>query len=396
MNTHHTDVVVVGARAAGAATAMLLARAGLDVTVVDRSRQGSDTLSTHALMRGGVIQLHRWGLLDHVKAAGTPAVRRATFHYAAASTVVDISPSDGIDALYAPRRTVLDPLLAASAETSGANVWFGFTVTHLLRDERGRVTGLVGTDRLGRHTTIRARFVVGADGLHSVVAEQVNAPVERTGHGAGGYLYRYWSGVDTDGYEWVFRPGAAAGVIPTNAGLTCVFVGSTPERVAAREPDVYSTLLAQASPAVASRVLAGRPEGRTRQFLGRPGFMRRPWGAGWALVGDAGYWKDPISAHGITDVLRDAELLAGAIVGSLGAVETTDERSWMRSYHELRNRLSSDLFTITDRMATPGWTDEDIGGILRSLSTAMADEVSVLAELGPWPRALASTGVGCR
>src|SRR5206468_10109150 len=76
--TRH-DVVVVGARAAGAATAMLLAGAGLDVLVVDRSRYGADTLSTHALMRAGVAQLHRWGLLDAVVRAGTPPVRATTF-----------------------------------------------------------------------------------------------------------------------------------------------------------------------------------------------------------------------------------------------------------------------------------------------------------------------------
>ena len=109
MHTHDTDVVVVGARAAGAATAMLLARAGLDVVVVDRARQGSDTLSTHALMRGAVIQLHRWGLLERIRAAGTPPVRRTTFHLTGGPTVVDIRPQHGIDALYAPRRTVLDP-----------------------------------------------------------------------------------------------------------------------------------------------------------------------------------------------------------------------------------------------------------------------------------------------
>src|SRR5262245_59825922 len=83
------DVVVVGARAAGASTAMLLARAGLDVIVIDRSRYGLDTLSTHALMRGAVIQLRRWRLLDRLVAAGTPSIRRATFRYATGSTTID-------------------------------------------------------------------------------------------------------------------------------------------------------------------------------------------------------------------------------------------------------------------------------------------------------------------
>lgn len=395
MNTHRCDVVVVGARAAGAATAMLLARAGLDVTVVERARPGTDTLSTHALMRGGVIQLHRWGLLDRIKAAGTPAIRRTTFHDTSTRTVVDIAPGDGIDALYAPRRTVLDAVLADSAATSGADVRFGFIVTAVLHDDRGRVIGVAGTDRLGRRSTIHARFVIGADGIHSVVAAHVGAPVERTGTGAGGYLYRYWSGVDTDGYEWIFRPGATAGVIPTNDGLTCVFVGTTPERVAGREADLYTTLLAGAPASVASRVLAGRPEGRTQRFVGRPGVIRRPWGPGWALVGDAGYWKDPISAHGITDALRDAELLAAAIATAVGTTDIAGAERALRGYHELRNRLSHDLFDITDRMATPGWTDHEIGRMLRALSAAMADEVSLLAGLAPWPRALVTTGVGC-
>jgi flavin-dependent dehydrogenase len=187
-----------------------------------------------------------------------------------------------------------------------------------------------------------------------------------------------------------------AGVIPTNDGLTCVFVGSTPERIATRDPGLFTTLLEDASPAVARRVLAGRPEGRARRFIGRPGVIRRPWGPGWVLVGDAGYWKDPISAHGITDALRDAELAARAIVGALGAFDQADETQWLRGYHELRNRLSSDLFEVTDRMATPGWSDDQIGGILRSLSAAMADEVAVVAGLGPWPPARATAGVGCR
>ncbi|MET0908606.1 MAG: FAD-dependent monooxygenase, partial [Ilumatobacteraceae bacterium] len=188
MHTHDADVVVVGARAAGAATAMLLARAGLDVVVVDRARAGSDTLSTHALMRGAVIQLHRWGLLDRVRAAGTPAIGRTTFHLAGGATVVDIRPGHGIDALYAPRRTVLDPLLADDAAESGATVRFGFTVAQLLRDADGRTCGVVGTDRLGRTTHIRARIVVGADGANSIVARHVDAPVDGVGVGASNFL----------------------------------------------------------------------------------------------------------------------------------------------------------------------------------------------------------------
>ena len=126
---NHWDVIVVGARAAGAATAMLLARGGLRVLCVDRSRYGGDTLSTHALMRGGVLQLQRWGLLDAVVAAGTPPVRRTVFHYGAETVGVSIRPSAGVDALYAPRRTVIDALLVDAAQRAGATVEFGTTVT---------------------------------------------------------------------------------------------------------------------------------------------------------------------------------------------------------------------------------------------------------------------------
>jgi flavin-dependent dehydrogenase len=380
-----TDVVVVGARAAGAATAMLLARAGLDVTVVDRTREGSDTLSTHALMRGAVIQLHRWGLLDDVVAAGTPAVRRTTFHAAAGKNVVDIKPGHGIDALYAPRRTVLDPLLVDAARSAGAKVHFGFTVRQLLRDRGGRVVGVLGADRLGRTSAIHARYVVGADGFNSVVAREVFPSVDKVGTWAGNYQYRYWEGVELDGYHWAFRPDVSAGAIPTNDGLTCVFVGADADRISSRHPEMYGSLLHAASPEMAERILAGRQVGPARRFIGTPGRVLQPWGPGWVLVGDAGYWKDPISAHGITDALRDAELAATAIAQSLDApkcVETTA----MQTFHDTRNRLSHDLFDVTDRMAAPNLTDEEIPTLLIAMSTSMADEVRYLADLdtGLW------------
>ena len=131
------DVIVVGARCVGAATAMLLARAGCDVLVVDRARAGSDTLSTHGLMRGGVLQLHRWGLLDRIKAAGTPPVHQVVFDYPDERVPITIKPSPGVDALYAPRRTVLDPAIADGAREAGAEVRFGVTVSELVREGSG-------------------------------------------------------------------------------------------------------------------------------------------------------------------------------------------------------------------------------------------------------------------
>src|SRR6266511_2862175 len=186
------DVVVVGARAAGAATAHLLARFGLRVLLVDRSRYGADTLSTHALMRGGVMQLTRWGLLDQVIAAGTPAVRRTTFRYADDIVPITIKSSYGVDALYAPRRTVLDPILVDAAILSGVDVRFGVAVTGVDRDRHGTVTGITGRSR-------------------STIADAVGAPYERIGRSVGATTYGYWTGLDTDGYEWNYRPNAASG-----------------------------------------------------------------------------------------------------------------------------------------------------------------------------------------
>src|SRR5262245_25194134 len=128
------DAIIVGARVAGAATAMLLARAGMRVLVVERSAPGSDTLSTHALMRAGVMQLHRWGVLDRVVKAGTPPIRKTTFHYGSEVFSVAIKERDGVDALYAPRRTVLDAALAGAAREAGADVVHRATVTGLLYD----------------------------------------------------------------------------------------------------------------------------------------------------------------------------------------------------------------------------------------------------------------------
>ena len=190
------DVVVAGARVAGASTAMLLARRGLRVLVVDPMRPGRDTLSTHALMRGGVQQLHRWGLLDRLREAGTPEVRATTFDYGDENITVPIKARDGGDALFAPRRTVLDPLLVDAAREAGAEFAFGRSVTALMRDPAGRVTGAGITDPAGPTTSVTADVVVGADCLRSKVARLVGAPVVHRAKYATASIYGYWDGIE--------------------------------------------------------------------------------------------------------------------------------------------------------------------------------------------------------
>src|SRR5436853_2587068 len=137
----HYDAVIVGARCAGAATAMLLARAGSNVLAIDRQAYGSDTMSTHALMRAGVLQLARWGLLPAVMATGTPEIRATTFHYGCEQLCLSIKPEYGVEYLCAPRRTVLDRILVDAARSAGADVHHGVARSRLDIDPRGRVVG---------------------------------------------------------------------------------------------------------------------------------------------------------------------------------------------------------------------------------------------------------------
>ena len=391
MPTHNYDVAVVGARAAGAATACLLARSGLRVLLVDRARYGADTLSTHALMRGGVLQLSRWGLLDEVIAAGTPPVRRTTFRYANTVVPIPIKSSHGVDALYAPRRTVLDPILVDAAVAAGVDVRFGVAVTDVERTGHGTVTGIVGRTRDGQPFRARARIVVGADGIRSTIAERVGAPVERIGTSAAAVTYGYWSGLATDGYEWNFRPDAASGVIPTNDGQVCVFASASPRRIGRGGLEPLVRIVAESSPDLASRLAAATPPSALRTFTGQPGHVRRSWGRGWALVGDAGYFKDPLSAHGLTDALRDAELLARGIIAVVDDGAAEDDA--LAGYQTTRDALSAALFDVMDVIAGHRWSDDEIAGLLLQLSAAMADEVDTLATL-PAPPVLDAELIG--
>ncbi len=390
MNTY--DVVVVGGRVAGASTALLLARAGARVALLDRRPYGSDTLSTHALMRAGVLQLTRWGLLDRVVAAGTPPVRRTTFHLDGRPQVrVTIRPYAGVDALYAPRRHVLDRILVDAAAEEGVDVWHQTPVTGLLRDETGRVSGVKAAPPSGGSVTLRANMTVGADGIGSLVAREVAAPVLAQGKSSTAVLYRYLSDLDTDGYEWAYAARAAAGIIPTNAGESCVFVGAKPDRLRRLRRDgavsAFDTLLDLAAEAsLADRVRTARPSGRIHGWSGLPGYIRRSWGPGWALVGDAGYFKDPITTHGMTDALRDAELLTDALLAVLcGAPDPVA----LGGYQATRDRLSRSLFEVTEQVAAYDWDLDRVQTLLRRVSSAMSDEVDHLQAFPARPRVTA-------
>jgi menaquinone-9 beta-reductase len=376
------DVIVIGARPAGAATAMLLARRGHRVLVLDRARHGSDTLSTHALMRAGVVQLDRWGLLDRIVAAGTPPIGRVTFRYGDQHVPVDLD-----EPLYAPRRTVLDPIVADAAEEAGAEVQHGTRVDHLLIDASGRVRGVRATDPAGRSVELSATLTIGADGRRSSVARQVGAEVTHAGRAAAGAIYGHVEGItsDADGIEWLYGPEAAGGLIPTNDGRHCVFVAASAQRFQAERglglDAAFERILAEVSPQAATQVAAGRRVGPLRGFPGLPGWLRRPYGEGWALVGDAGYFKDPQTAHGLADALRDAELLARAIDDAFAG--RAPMALALGEYGRVRDELSLPLFEVTEQVARFDWTMPELAAHHRALSRAMQREVAHLRALDP-------------
>jgi flavin-dependent dehydrogenase len=372
------DAVIVGARCAGAATAMLLARAGARVLLVDRGAYGTDTLSTHALMRGAVLQLARWGVLPSIVSRGTPAVRSTTFSYTHEDISVEIEPRFGVDALYAPRRTVLDRILVDAAVESGAEAVFGTYVDDVITGAGGRVHGISAVTR-GVRQHIHADRTIGADGVHSTVAHRVRADALVEGRYATAVLYSYWRGLRVDGFYWRFHQKASVGVIPTNHAAACVFVAVPSNRL--REElrgsaaSAYRPMIWHAAPSVAAQLADATMTEPIRGFGGRVGFIKRAAGPGWALVGDAGYFKDPLTAHGITDALRDAELLARAIVKG---TETA-----LTDYDDARVDLSLRQFDLADEIASFSWTDERLQELHRAFSREMSREVRTLAALGP-------------
>ena len=386
-SSSHHDVIIVGGRVAGASTALLLARRGWRVLVLERSPYGSDTRSTHALMKTGVHQLQRWGLLDDVLAAGTPSLHQTTFHYGDESVVVPLQPTTEIPALVAPRRTVLDRILADAAIAAGAEVHFSTRATALLRGSGGEVIGLTGTHADGTQFEARAPLVVGADGARSVVARWVHAPFQvRTSH-ASAVVHAYFGpDVSTDhnfaGYEWCYRPRGSAGVIPTNGGILA-WVGMPRARFENEiRRDVatgFWQVLRAVGPEVHDRVAARERTSRLFTFPGQPGYLRRCAGPGWALVGDASHFTDPLSAHGITDALRDAELLAIAV--DEGLRDHAAMSSALERYERHRDELSLPLLRAVDELASYRWTMDEVRHQLRDVSRAMQDELRALRQL---------------
>jgi 2-polyprenyl-6-methoxyphenol hydroxylase-like FAD-dependent oxidoreductase len=345
------DVIVVGARVAGAATAMLLARAGLRVLAVDRVRFPSDTVSSHQVQVPGAALLHRWGLLDRLVAAGTPPAHRVRFDPGNVVLEGAFPTFEGVDAIYSPRRTLLDSVLVTAARDAGADIIEGVRVERLSTDGRGRVDGIHGTRRDGRAFTAVAPLVVGADGKHSLVAAQVGARAYRDRPVHAFACYGYHAGLPVAGGEIYHRPGRAVVVFPTNDDLTMVYLAGPLSGFDAFRRDIEANYLAGLDGCgnLGERVRSATRVERLRTTPDQPNTFRAAAGAGWALVGDAGVVMDSITGQGIGNALRDADRLAAAVLAGLGADRSLD--ATLAGHGRERDRALTGMYDFTVGLA---------------------------------------------
>ena len=335
---------------AGASTAMLLARKGMSVLVLDRASFPSDTLSTHQVQLPGIARLHRWGLLDRVARAGTPATRAVRFDTGHAVLSGSFPEHEGIDALYSPRRTLLDAMLIDAAREAGAEIRTDVVVDELCWDD-GTVTGIRGRTKSGAAVGETASVVVGADGKHSFVARAAGAAQYRMTPPLSAACYTYWEGVPLAGGEMYARERRAIGAWPTNDGLVMTYVALPVREFETARHDTEGAILAALDLAgdLGERVRAGRRAERVRATPDLPNAFRRPYGPGWALVGDAGLVMDPVTGQGIADAFRDAELLSDALEQALSG--RTALQAAMSRYERARNRAARPMFDFTTRLA---------------------------------------------
>ncbi len=330
------DAIIVGARCAGAATALLLARRGHRVLLLDRTTFPSDTISGHFILHGGVRKLAEWGLLADVLASGCPPVTHVASDFGDFMLEGEMPTADQLPGCIGPRRTVLDALLVRAAVAAGAELREGVIVDGLLSDGE-QVTGVRGRTSGGTALAERAKIVIGADGKRSLIARLVGAPSYMEQPSLTCWYMSYWGDLPCDGLEMHWRPRRLSFVLPTHDQLTLVAVAWPHQEFEQFRGDIagnfYATLAQM--PALTERLQAAR---QAERFVGMgdlPNFFRRPYGQGWALVGDAGHHKDPTLARGISDAFCDADLLAEAVDAGLSGQRAIGEA--LAHYEQRRN-----------------------------------------------------------
>ena len=344
--TRRYDAIVVAARCAGAATAMLLAREGLDILLVDRAQFPSEIPHGHYVRLHGPPRLAKWGLLDRVLATGAPPITSITMDLGDYPLTGRGLSVDGVPVGVAPRRAALDQVLIDAAIEAGAEFRERFPVEDLTFAD-GRVTGV----RSRGGATESARFVIGADGRNSSVAKRVGASSYAQRPTLACWYFSYWSGVPSEGLEMYRRENRMIFAHPTNDDLFTIFVGwPIAELPSVRaDPEAQMMAVIDTVPELAERVRAGQRAERICGATQLPNFLRKPYGPGWALVGDAGCHKDPVRALGICDALRDAELLAAALTDAVSGAGS--EEGALSGYESRRNEATMDEYEANIRAA---------------------------------------------
>ena len=338
------DVIVIGARCAGAPAAMLLGRKGYKVLLVDRATFPSDVPHGHFIHRHGPGRLARWGLLDRIAATGCPPVVTSTMDLGDFPLVGTNLVADGVALGYGPRRSVFDMAMIDAASEANVEIRTGYAVEGFTTD-RDRITGIRGRARSGGAPNAEsATIVVGADGRHSRLARLVGAAKYNVVPPLTCWYFSYWSGAGDSGIEMYFRPGTAVFAFPTNDSLIGVFAGWPMERFSEVRADIEGHFMAAVDgiPALSGRLRAGRREEPFKGAADLPNFFRKPYGPGWALVGDAGCHKDPMLALGMCDALRDADLLVEALDDGLSGGRPLDDA--LADYQRRRDEASADDF----------------------------------------------------
>jgi 2-polyprenyl-6-methoxyphenol hydroxylase-like FAD-dependent oxidoreductase len=398
MGDRSYDVIVVGARCAGSPVAMLLARKGHRVLLVDKATFPSDTMSTHFIHPPGLAAMERWGLLERLEATGCPPVTTYSFDFGPLTISGSPQPIDGIAHGFGPRRTILDKLLADAAVEAGAELREGFTVDEILAAD-GKVSGIRGHSKGGTAVTESAEVVVGADGRHSLVAKAVKPEQYNELPSRMAMYYAYWSGLDSDGFDtWIrTEQGRGWAALPTHDDLTVMPFGWPVEEFHANRSDIEGNFFKamDLAPEFAERVRAAKRESKFIGSAELPGYFRKPYGPGWALLGDAGYHKNPITAMGINDAFRDAELVAAALDDAFAGRRPYEEG--MSDYQRTRDGEVMPVYEFTDEFAQlepPPPEMQQLIGAMHGNQEAMDGFVSVQANTLPAPEFFAPENVG--
>ena len=391
------DAIVIGARCGGAPTAMLLARKGYRVLLVDRATFPSDTVSTHFIHPPGMAALERWGLADALAASGCPSIRTYSFDFGPFTISGSPRPSGAVEDAYCPRRTVLDTMLVHAAADAGVEVRESFTVDEVLIDD-GTVVGVRGRDRGGSSASEHATVVIGADGRNSFLAKAVRPEQYNEKPAVGPAFYSYWSGVGSSGFEVALSDRYGMAAFPTHDDLTLLIVGMADDEFRAARSDVEGTFLRilDLVPALGERVRSGTREDRFHAATDLAGYFRKPYGPGWALVGDAGYHLHPVTAQGITDAFLDAERLAEALDATFTERDTYEEA--MAAYQAARDEQVMPMYEMTFELAQvdqppPPEMQQLLAAVARS-QEAMDDFASVQAGTMPIPEVFSDENVG--